>query len=122
MKINHLQPRTKQTQSKPILLCSRLKIPVYARVISFTIIIYDFTRCNLQHFKGIKRMNVNFCAAGYYESKPTFAVRKGRLNNPNVDITTAWSSAARIRLLAGPNLGRIHSHAVSVFLCSVIFG
>jgi len=30
----------------------------------------------------LKRMNVNFCAAGYYESKPTFAVRKGRPNNP----------------------------------------
>ncbi len=49
----------------------------------------------------LERMNVNFCAAGYYESKPTFAA-----NNPNLDITTAWSSAARIRLSAGPNLGR----------------
>jgi len=44
----------------------------------------------------LERMNVNFCAAGYYESKPTFAVRKIRPNNPKVDITTAWSSAARI--------------------------
>jgi len=26
----------------------------------------------------LERMNVNFCTAGYYESKPTFAVRKGR--------------------------------------------
>ena len=34
---------------------------------------------------NLKRMNVNFCATGYYESKLTFAVRKGRLNNPNVD-------------------------------------
>ncbi len=59
----------KQTQSKPIFLCSRLTIPVCARVISFTIIVYDFTRCNLQPFKGIKRMNVNFCVTGYYKSK-----------------------------------------------------
>jgi len=43
-----------------------------------------------------KRMNVNFCAKGYYESKPTFAVRKGRPNNPNVEITTAFSCGARI--------------------------
>jgi len=57
-----------QTQSKQI-LCSRLKIPVCARVSSFTIIVYDFTRGNLQPFKGIKRMNVNFCAAWYYKSK-----------------------------------------------------
>jgi len=64
----------------------------------------------------LKGMNVNFCAAGYYESKPKFAA-----NNPNLEFTTAWSSAARIRLLAGPNLGRIHSHAASVFLCSAIF-
>jgi len=34
-------------------------------------------------------MNVNFCATGYYESKPTFAVHKGRPNNPNVEINTA---------------------------------
>ncbi len=39
----------------------------------------------------LKRMNVNFCAKGYYESKPTFAA-----NNPKVEINTAWSSAARI--------------------------
>jgi len=65
----------------------------------------------------LEGMNVNFCAAGYYESKPTFAA-----NNPNLDITAAWSSAARIRLSAGPNLGRIHNHAASVFLCLVIFG
>jgi len=63
-----------QTQSKPI-LCSRLKIPVCARVTcatgsSFTIIVYDFTRGNLQPFKGIKRMNVNFCTTWYYKSKP----------------------------------------------------
>ena len=64
----------------------------------------------------LKAMFVNFCATGYYESKPTFAA-----NNPNIDITTARSSAARIRLSADPNLGRIHSHAASVFLCSVIF-
>jgi len=32
----------------------------------------------------LERMNVNFCATGYYESKPTFAA-----NNPNVEITTA---------------------------------
>ncbi len=44
----------------------------------------------------LERMNVNFCAAGYYESKPTFAVCKGRPNNPNLDFTTAWSSVARI--------------------------
>jgi len=44
----------------------------------------------------LKRMNVNFCATGYYESKATFAVRKGRPNNPNVEITTAWSCGARI--------------------------
>jgi hypothetical protein len=31
----------------------------------------------------LERMNVNFCAAGYCEIKPTFAVRKGRPNNPN---------------------------------------
>jgi hypothetical protein len=37
----------------------------------------------------LERMNVNFCAAGYYESKPTFAVRKGRPNNPNAEINTA---------------------------------
>ncbi len=49
----------------------------------------------------LERMNVNFCAAGYYESKPTFAA-----NNPNLEFTTAWSSAARISLSAGPNLGR----------------
>jgi len=29
----------------------------------------------------LERMNVNFCAAGYYESKPTFAA-----NNPNVEL------------------------------------
>ncbi len=39
----------------------------------------------------LERMNVNFCAKGHYESKPTFAA-----NNPNVDINTAWSCAARI--------------------------
>jgi hypothetical protein len=39
----------------------------------------------------LERMNVNFCATGYYESKPTFAA-----NNPNVDITTAWTCGARI--------------------------
>jgi len=44
----------------------------------------------------LKRMNVNFCAAGYYESKPTFPVRKGRPNNPNPEFATAWSSDARI--------------------------
>ncbi len=65
----------------------------------------------------LERMNVNSCAAGYYESKPTFTA-----NSPKVDITTAWSSAARIRLSAGPNLGRIHNHTASVFLCSAIFG
>ena len=64
----------KQTQTKPILLCSRLKIPVCARVTcatgsSLTIIVYDFTRSNLQPFEGIEIMNVNFCAAGYYKSK-----------------------------------------------------
>ncbi len=37
-----------------------------------------------------------------------------------VEITTAWSSVARIRLSAGPNLGRIHNLAASVFLCSAI--
>ena len=31
----------------------------------------------------LKRMNVNFCATGYYESKPKFTVREGRPNNPN---------------------------------------
>ena len=41
-------------------------------------------------------MNVNFCAAGYYESKPTFAVRKGRPNDPKFEFTTAWSCGARI--------------------------
>ncbi len=34
-------------------------------------------------------MNINFYVAGYYESKPTFAA-----NNPNVDITTAFSCGA----------------------------
>ncbi len=37
------------------------------------------------------KMNVNFCTAGYYENKPTFAA-----NNPNLDITTAFSCGARI--------------------------
>jgi len=39
-------------------------------------------------------MNVHFYATGYYESKPTFAVRKGRPNNPNVEFTTAFSFGA----------------------------
>ena len=39
----------------------------------------------------LERMNLNFCAAGSYESKTTFEA-----NNPNVNITTAWSSDARI--------------------------
>ena len=34
-------------------MCSRLKIPVRARVSSFTVIICDFTRVNLLPFKGI---------------------------------------------------------------------
>ncbi len=50
---------------------------------------------------NLRRNDVNFCATGYYESKPTFAVRKARPNNPNVDITTAWSSAARITTPGG---------------------
>jgi len=49
----------------------------------------------------LERMNVNFCATKYYESKPTFAA-----NNPNLEFTTTWSCGARIRLSAGPNLGR----------------
>ena len=72
----------KQTQTKPILLCSRLKIPVCARVISFTIIVYDFTRRNLQPLKGIKRMNVNFCATWYYKSKQK-ALKKPPLAEAN---------------------------------------
>jgi len=34
----------------------------------------------------LKRTNVNFCTTGYYESKPTFAVREGSPNNPNVEL------------------------------------
>ena len=70
----------------------------------------------------LKGMNVNFCAAGYYEIKPTFAA-----NNPNIDITTAWSSAARIRLSAGPNLGRytttlLQFSCAQQFLANTIYG
>ncbi len=42
-------------------------------------------------------MNVNFCAIGYYESKPTFEVRKGRPNNPNVEIATVSCFLAKAR-------------------------
>jgi len=53
----------------------------------------------------LERMNVNFCATGYYESKPairvagkpTFAVRKGRPNNPNVEISIASCGLAKAR-------------------------
>jgi hypothetical protein len=70
----------------------------------------------------LKGMNVNFCTTGYYESKPTFAA-----NNPNLGITTAWSSAARIRLSAGPNLGRytttlLQFSCAQQFLANTIYG
>ncbi len=63
----------------------------------------------------LEAMFVNFCAAGYYESKPTFAA-----NNPNIEFTTAWSSAARIRLSAGPNLGR-YTTTLLQFSCAQQF-
>ena len=44
---------------------------------------YDYAKQS-QSKPILKRMNVNFCATGYYESKPTFAA-----NNPNVEFTTA---------------------------------
>jgi len=44
----------------------------------------------------LEGININFYAKGYYETKPTFAVRKGRPNNPNVDFTTAFSCGTRI--------------------------
>ncbi len=61
----------------------------------------------------LEAMFVTFCAAGYYESKPAFAA-----NNPNVDITTAWSCGARIRLSAGPNLGRTQPRCFSFLVLS----
>jgi hypothetical protein len=59
------------------------------------------------------QMNVNFFAKGYYESKPTFAA-----NNPNLEITTAWSRGARIRLSAGLNLGRTQPRCFSFLVLS----
>jgi hypothetical protein len=43
----------------------------------------------------LERMNVNFYATAYYDSKPTFAIRKGRPNNPNIEFTIAFSDGAR---------------------------
>jgi len=45
---------------------------------------------------NLKRNEFNFSATVYYESKPTFTVRKGRPNNQNLEFTTAFSCGARI--------------------------
>jgi len=43
----------------------------------------------------LEAMFVNFYATVYYESKPTFAIRKGRPNSQNLKFTNAFGYGAR---------------------------
>jgi len=49
----------------------------------------------------LERMNVSFCAAGYYERKSSFTIREGRPNSQDAEFTTAGSCGARIVTPAG---------------------
>ena len=71
----------KQTQNKP----NSNPIKACPERIEFTLSVIEGNGPILE------RMNVNFCAAVHYESKPTLAA-----NNPNLDFTTAFSCGMRI--------------------------
>jgi len=89
--MNHLQAPKKQTQNKP----NSDPIKAYPGRSEFTLSVIE------GNGPILKGMNVNFCASGYYESKPTFAANnpKGRahhflelwIKNPSFGGSKSWA-------------------------------